>query len=173
MFELNEHPGEQLFSDLLFGSPESPLVYNPNAIDIYIDPQHFMRWLASVQPDEPITGNYQIDCSNMCEFACLYLGLKLYDKPRIIDRMRMYYGRFGGWEHYWASYINHSDEEYFVDLTLRQFIDDAPELAIVKAHNERKPGRYSYLSPPDKLKDYIDSYEDTLFKIYSSPMHIK
>jgi hypothetical protein len=158
------------FGDLLFGTPRSPLVLESASIVPVIDSQHFMRWLAVAHPEEKIMGNYAYDCSSMCEFACLYMGMLFYDTPEILDRFRMYYGRFGGWEHYWLSYTTDNGEEYFVDLTLRQFCGDVPELSITKAHNQREPGRYSYLSPPDSLRDYIKSMHT--FEWYPTPSSI-
>ena len=49
--------------------------------------------------------------------------------------MKIYYGKFGFYEHYWIGYT-FKDEEYFIDLTLRQFVNEAPKLSITKAENK-------------------------------------
>lgn len=141
------------------------LVYlNPN-FDFYIDPNHFMEWLKL--EGEDVIGNYEIDCCAMCEYACLYISMMLHNK-KLCGDMKIYYGKFGTMlEHYWIGYAI-DGEEYFIDLTLKQFVSDAPKLAIVKAENERISGSYSSLSEGEPIKEYIK--RQRAFMFYANPI---
>lgn len=149
--------------DLFFGKPKK-LNFLSKKFDFELDPYHFMKWL-SIETEEKLTGNYIYDCSSMCEYSCLYSAMMLYDK-NLKGELKIYYGRFGGWEHYWLGYkIN--EIEYFIDLTLKQFIKDAPMLAITLSENNEVPGGYSYLSDGYTIDEYIQ--EKRAFDFYTNP----
>lgn len=101
--------------------------------DFTLDPKQFIDWLREIGED--ITGNYSADVTSMCEHGCMYIAKVLKGK-KLKGKLLIHYGHFGFWEHYWVGYI-WKGQEYFVDLTLKQFIPDAPELAISKASNHK------------------------------------
>src|ERR1044071_6101431 len=98
--------------DLLFGEP-AELEFIRKRFDFTINPDHFIEWLKA--EGETITGKYGYDVSSMCEYACLYVSMMFY-KRKLKGELKVYYGRFGFFEHYWIGYeVN--GEEYFIDLT--------------------------------------------------------
>lgn len=133
--------------------------------DFELDSKHFMEWLKLEHPDDEYTGDYSKDCCTMCEYACLYIAMLLYNKP-LQGEMKIYYGKFSFFEHYWIGY-KFNGHEYFIDLTLKQFIDDAPELSIIEPHNYLVSG-YSYKSEGEPIKEYIKRQQ--AFKFYHNPI---
>lgn len=152
--------------DLLFGTP-SPITFLKKKFDFRISPRRFMKWLKA--EGEEVTGNYIADCGSMCEYACLYVSMLLHEK-KLKGKLVIYYGKFGFWEHYWLGYTI-DGEEYFIDLTLKQFISNAPKLAVTKAVNERVAGSYSYLSEGTPIAEYIEEKE--AFRFYINPHTMK
>jgi hypothetical protein len=157
--EYKDHPFVSN-KDLLFGKP-APLKFLRKKFPFKIDSKKFLAWLRA--EEQEITGNYSVDVSSMCEYACLYVGMLFHDSPH---QFNMYYGKFGFFEHFWLGYV-HEGKEYFVDLTLAQFTK-APRLAITKAVNNRVSGSYSYLSEPTPLKDYVIAQR--AFEFYADPV---
>lgn len=149
--------------DLLFGKPRE-ISFLDIQFDFELSPEHFMKWLEL--DGEEVTGDYKWDCNSMCEYACLFVAMLFHDK-KLKGELKIYYGKFGFWEHYWIGYLI-DGQEYFIDLTLKQFIEDAPELAITKATNERVSGSYSYLSDGETLKEYIE--QQRAFQFYCDPV---
>ncbi len=149
--------------DLLFGKPKE-INFLDVSFDFKIDPIHFMEWLKL--EGEDLTGEYATDCSSMCEYSCLYIAMMFHDKELKGD-MKIYYGNFGFWEHYWIGYLV-DGAEYFIDLTLKQFCRHAPKLSITKASNESVAGSYSYLSEGESLKDYV--IRQKAFMLYANPI---
>lgn len=115
--------------DLLF-TEHTKMKYVHPKLDFIIDPNKFMNWLEL--EGEEITGDYKVDCASMCEYGSLYILMLLRDK-KLKGNLKMVSGNFGFWGHYWISYV-YNGEEYFIDLTLKQFVENAPKLAISKAN---------------------------------------
>jgi hypothetical protein len=149
--------------DLLFSKPKE-LNYINKDFDFEISPAKFIEWLKL--EGEEVINDYKIDCSSMCEYSCLYIGMLL-NNVELKGEMVVYYGKFGFWEHYWIGY-KIDGEEYFIDLTLQQFVSDAPKLSITKFSNERVSGSYSSLSDGEPIKDYIE--RQRAFMFYSNPI---
>lgn len=152
--------------ELLFGKPKE-LTFIRRRFDFTITPESFIKWLKV--EDEDITGNYAYDVTSMCEYACLYVSMLFY-KYKLKGEMKIYYGKFGFFEHYWVGYLI-DGKEYFLDLTLKQFVKDAPELAIINAHNERIAGMYSYLSEGEPINEYVE--RQRAFEFYAHPVTLK
>ena len=131
-----------------------------------IDPDHFIRWL-EMQNDDENTGHYAINCNGMCEYSCLFISMLLH-KKKLKGKLEIVYGKFGFWEHWWMQYTL-KGEKYFIDLTLQQFIPDAPKLSVLKAVNKRVSGCYSYLDYGDHLKpkDYLEEKQALIY--YDDP----
>ena len=149
--------------DLLFTSPTKLDFINPK-LDFEINPAKFMEWLK--EEDEEVTGDYRMDCASMCEYGSLYI-LMLLSKKKLKGVLKIVSGNFGFWDHYWISYT-YKGVEYFIDLTLKQFMDDAPKLAISLA--KENPTGYSnvyYMS----MKEYLD--EKRAFEFYVNPVYTK
>jgi hypothetical protein len=147
---------------LLFSEPRH-IDFLDLKFDFEISPDHFIEWLK--KEGEDIIGDYKTDVSSMCEYSCLYIAMMLSD-CKLAGDMKIYYGKFGFWEHYWIGYL-YNGEEYFIDLTLQQFNPGAPKLAISKAYNRRESGSYSSLSDGEPIKDYLD--RQMAFMFYTNP----
>jgi len=155
--------------DLLLGEPFKR-EYLDVEFDFTLDPDHFMSWLAVQDDIEENTGNYQHDCSSMCEYAILYISMLLHDKE-LEGELEIMYGNVGFWEHYWMRYI-YQGEAYHVDLTLMQFDPEAPKLAISRAVNNKIAGEYNHYGYDGELMvDYIDRQRAFLF--YPDPIYLK
>ena len=131
--------------------------------DFDISPNHFIAWL--IAEGEHITGDYRIDVVSMCEYACLYITMMLSDKELEGD-MKVYYGEFNFMGHFWIGYL-YKGQEYFIDLTLKQFKSNAPKLAISKYMNEKIRGSYSFSCDGQPIKEYLK--ETDAFKFYTNP----
>ena len=149
--------------DMLF-RPFREIQYENVELDFKLDPAHFLKWLEAEQQD--ITGDYVQDVSSMCEYSCLYTAMMLAE-AKLESVPTIYYGNFGFWEHYWIGYI-WKGQEYFVDLTLAQFVKTAPKLAISKAINELDG--YSHNYPPQSIHDYLK--DKRAFEFYVNPKTI-
>ena len=147
---------------LLF-SPPKEIEFLDIKFDFELSADHFIEWLKV--EDMEVVGNYKIDVSSMCEYSCLYVFMMLSD-AKLKGDMKIYYGKFGFWEHYWLGYTL-DNQEYFIDLTLQQFNENAPKIAISKASNERVSGSYSYLSDGEPIQEYLERQE--AFKFYTNP----
>jgi len=153
--------GADSFS-LLFSTPKE-IEFVDMKFDFELSTDHFIEWLKA--EGEEVIGDYKIDVSSMCEYSCLYASMMLSDKELKGD-MKIYYGKFGFWGHYWLGYTING-EEYFIDLTLQQFNQNAPKLAISKASNERVSGNYSSLSDGEPIKNYLE--RQRAFMFYTNP----
>ena len=153
--------GADSFS-LLFSKPKE-IQFIDMKFDFELSPDHFIEWLKA--EGEEVIGDYKIDVYSMCEYSCLYASMMLSDKQLKGD-MKIYYGKFVFWEHYWLGYT-FNGQEYFIDLTLQQFNENAPKLAISKAINERVSGSYSSLSEGEPIKDYLE--RQRAFMFYTNP----
>ena len=153
--------GADSFS-LLFSTPKE-IEFVDVKFDFELSTDHFIEWLKA--EGEEVIGDYKIDVSSMCEYSCLYASMMLSDKELKGD-MKIYYGKFGFWEHYWLGYT-FNGQEYFIDLTLQQFNQNSPKLAVSKASNERVSGSYSSLSDGEPIKDYLE--RQRAFMFYTNP----
>lgn len=142
-----------------------PTLVNPKFY-FKIKPNHFMKWLKSEGME--VTGNYKEDCSSMCEYACLYISMLLYDK-QLEGELKVVCGNYGWWEHYWMKYTVNG-VTYFIDLTLKQFISEAPKLSISFEVEDEK-GYTSKFDPTGQdYKKYVD--EKMGFEFYNNPSEI-
>jgi hypothetical protein len=135
-----------------------------SALPFRLDPDRFVSWLHRELPEEIYLDlPYHATVDSMCEYACLYVSMLLRDDPISRD-LSIYYGKFGTiYEHYWLGLGN-----LFIDLTLQQFDHSAPRLAITTSHNERVEGRYSYLSEPTAVHEYLS--ENRALEFYTDPI---
>lgn len=143
------------FPELEFIEPE---------LDLDINPDHFIKWLEL--EGQEVTDDYGYSVSSMCEYSCLYLAMKFYLSD-LKGELRIVCGNFGFWEHYWMEYTLNGIV-YFIDLTLRQFIPDAPKVAITKATND-KCGYYvhDYVDYSQSVEEYCK--EKKAFMHYKHP----
>jgi hypothetical protein len=148
--------------DLLLAKPKE-IKFIDMEFDFEINPDHFIEWLRMEK--EELTGDYKVDVTSMCEYSCLYVAMLLQDK-KLQSVPKIYYGKFGFFEHYWIGYV-FNGQEYFIDLTLKQFNADAPKLAITIAMNEGVAGSYSSLSDGEPINEYIEKKE--AFRFYTNP----
>lgn len=123
-----------------------------------------MKWLEADGVIQ-LTGNYAVDCSSMCEYSCLYAAMMLHGK-QLKGELKIYSGNFGFWEHYWLSY-KYEGKEYYIDLTLQQFIPDAPKLAILEAINDDSTPTYRFDGTPESIKQYVK--RQRAFMFYTNP----
>ncbi len=132
------------FFDCLHTKPE-PLSYVKPNLDIFLCPTEFLSWLKKAGVD--CEGEYPEAVNSNCEYSCLWICGKLKEKSLKGD-MKVCYGKFGFWEHYWISYT-YEGREYFLDLTLAQFRKDAPRFAVTFAENSQGITTYNdiYYTP--------------------------
>lgn len=152
---------ERYFFGGLFTKPDE-INYLSMEFDFNIDPDHFIEWLKI--EEEIGDESYSESVGNMCEYSCLYIAMLLHDKDLEGD-MVVYYGKFGFWDHFWIGYT-YKSQEYFIDLTLQQFVKDAPKLAISLPSNKRGKG-YSFLSDGQPIDEYLK--EKRGFEFYTNP----
>ena len=149
--------------DRLFQAPAKVKCIQPE-LDLDINPDYFIKWLELEGELEGET--YKEQCASMCEYSCLYLAMK-FRCVKLKGELRLICGNFGFWEHWWAEY-NVNGKVYIIDLTLQQFVEDVPRLAISEAKYEDNGYRkdphcdYSY-----SLIDYCD--EKKAFWYYKHP----
>jgi hypothetical protein len=147
----------------LFSPLTPPEFVNPE-LDFSLDPDHFIKWLEAEQQE--VIGEYHIDVQSMCEYSTLYIGMLL-AKKKLEGELTQYYGKFGFFEHYWIGYT-YKGVEYFIDLTLQQFVKDAPKVAISLA-SKSKNG-YKWLSESAPMDLYLA--EVRAFQFYKDPNEI-
>jgi len=83
--------------------------------------------------DEP----YELFCENMCENAVSWILFTLLSADYSLDNIIVHEGSFNNYHHIWASI-----DDYYVDLTLPQFLYDCPDLSITKKDEVEKDGLY-------------------------------
>jgi len=92
----------------------------------YINIKDFLNTLVENDILESITENYSIDCFNKCEWASSWLS-GVFINTKYAKDILVYDGFFRDSQHSWIEY-----KGYFIDITLSQFIDDVPQIAILK-----------------------------------------
>jgi hypothetical protein len=152
-------------SSLLF-TPFKKVKFIDKNFDLIIDPKHFLKWLEA-EGEDVVNDDYKQSVSSMCEYSCLYLAMLFHDKE-LKGTLRIYNGNFGFWSHFWMGYT-FEGVEYFIDLTLMQFVDSAPKLAISLADNDRT----GYCYEEEYIQDiYQYVQEKRAFQFYKNPNEI-
>jgi len=160
--------------DLLF-TEHKEITYEDVEFDFKLDPDHFVRWLREEHGNDPNScyeyreGDYAFNIGSECEFSCLYASMMLHGKELESEPI-IYSGNFGFWEHYWIGYI-WKGQEYFVDLTLQQFVPTSPKLAISKSINEETTYRWYEDIEMETISDYVE--RQRAFKFYLDPKLVK
>lgn len=115
---------------------------NPK-LDFSISSKKFVDWLVKAKECKESEKNnpYHVIVSNMCEYSCLYIA-GLLENKKLKGELKICYGEFSCWEHYWISY-KLKGVEYFIDLTLAQFIPLADSLSITKAEEAQHTTTYN------------------------------
>lgn len=155
--------------ELLFTENEKLNFINP-CLDIKISPKHFIKWLKKEDEYVNKDDTYRNNVGGMCEYSCLYISMLFKDKD-IKGNLKIYSGNYGFFDHYWIGYV-YNNKEYFIDLTLRQFEKDAPELSIIQKPEKSIMNSYSW------EEEYVMNYEDYLnnrkaFEFYTNPKTMK
>jgi len=163
--QLNQPSPFSKFSDIKFITPK---------LDFELDPDHFIRWLKAESDndqylDPPLGESYAFDVGSMCEYSCLYVAMLLSD-VKLKGELRIVGGNFGFWGHYWLRYTL-GGLTYIIDLTLQQFVKDAPKLAI----SVEKTNQHSYNNEYDLEGVLIDDYvnDKRAFDFYVNPKNVE
>ena len=155
--------------DLLFTEPNE-ITYENVEFDFKLDPDHFIRWLNEEHVDyEYKEGDYAFNVGNECEFSCLYISMLLYGKELESEPI-IYSGNFGFWDHFWIGY-NWKGQEYFIDLTLKQFVPTSPKLAISKSINEETTYKWYEDIEMETISEYVERQH--AFDFYVDPRLVK
>ena len=158
----------------LFAPPKEVEFVTPQ-LDFQIDPSHFIKWLKEEHESDPDSdfyykkGDYRHNVGSECEFSCLYLAMLLNDK-KLESEPVIYCGDFGFWEHYWLGYT-YKGQEYFIDLTLMQFLKNAPKLSISIPSNDKNGYNWFEDIDPQPISEYLQ--EKKAFQFYKNPKEIK
>lgn len=131
-------------------------------LDFELNPNKFLEWLRLEFPNDMEDQNEEYGrlMSGMCEHSCLYIGMLLYSR-KLKGQLKLYSGNYCGFPHYWIGYEIDSDE-YFIDLTLTQFIHDAPKVAIIKKTD--KEG-YCWYANGSSLKNWVNKERGFMFYV--------
>lgn len=151
------------------GQPWSPfglLQFENVQFDFQIDPDHFIRWLNAEGEGKEDT--YQRSVAGMCEYSCLYIAMMLHSK-KLQSEPVVYYGKFGFWEHFWIGYT-FNGQEYFLDFTLQQFVEDAPRFAVIKPINYHNVYNFIDDGEHETISQYLD--RQRAFMFYRNPKDI-
>lgn len=162
---LNQPSPFSQFSEVKFITPK---------LDFKLDPDHFIRWLKAESDndqylDPPLGESYAFDVANMCEYSCLYVAMLLND-VKLKGELRIVGGKFGFWEHYWLRYTL-GDLTYIIDLTLQQFVKNAPKLAICIEHINEHSYNNKYDLEGTLIADYVK--DNRAFDFYVNPKNVK
>ena len=129
--------------------PFSRVKFVNEKFDFTISPDKFIKWLVEI--GEEIIGDYKIDVTTMCEHGCFYIAKVLKGK-KLKSKLMIHEGKFGFWDHTWISYMKNS-QEFYIDLTLQQFLPYAPKLAISKASDNKNA--YKPLGEPEDVYEFF------------------
>ncbi len=128
-----------------------------------LEPQKFLEDMLARGEIGEITGDYARDSSLLCENSVAWALLKMREYPEIYARMKVAYGSFYSpglpirMEHYWLVLTTREGQDYYVDLTLKQFIREAPELAVMKAHSDETTYEvWGIVSPKEYIEDLYE-----------------
>ena len=145
-------------------SPIPPMEFITPDLDFELDPDHFMQWLK--MENQEVFGDYKSDCSGMCEYSCLYISMLL-SETKLKGDLKIIAGNMGFWEHYWMSYTL-DGIEYFIDLTLQQFVSDSPKCSITLGGDEVDNGYRNFFYMD--VKEYLE--EKSAYAYYVNPNEI-
>lgn len=139
-------------------------------LDIELNPEHFTKWLQAEAKDTDYDASrsYAENVASMCEYSCLYAAMMLHDK-NLKGELTIISGNYGWWEHYWLKYTVNG-VEYYLDLTLQQFIEDAPKLSITEAKQNPKGYNYDEEFPGECIKEYVNRKMG--FDFYANPKEL-
>ena len=156
-----------------FTAPPSMEFVEPK-LDFDLDPDHFIAWLKAeasqdVHMDAPTGKSYAYDVGNMCEYSCLYIAMLLHDK-KLKGELKIISGKFGFWEHYWMQY-RLDGVTYYIDLTLQQFVETAPKLAISTKRNLDNGYNRRFDIEGTTIHSYLEDKEAFMF--YVNPNKVK
>lgn len=99
----------------------------------YFDPQDFIREMIERGQIEKET-EYHNDVYELCKNAVAYMLLKIRD-TLFLYQVEVVEGSFKGKHHAWLR-----AGKYYVDLTLAQFIPEAPKLVVLHEDTAKKRG---------------------------------
>jgi hypothetical protein len=107
--------------------------YQPKDFLIFLDkinPDKFIEDMLKLEELDYISGNYTEDCFHLCRNAVAWIYKQLSDEY-YIDQFKIIEGYFDHKDHCWMQV-----GDYILDLTLAQFVKNAPKIAITKASNK-------------------------------------
>lgn len=171
---------EQAWKDLQENSSFNRLFEEPKDVkfidkefDFSLDPDHFIRWrVEEAKRDgddfDYVPGDYRHNCGSECEYSCLYTAMMLHDKELESEPV-IYCGNFGFWEHYWIGYT-YKGQEYFIDLTLMQFLPQSPKLAISLPSNDKNGYNWFEDIEPETISHYLE--RQGAFGFYIDPKQV-
>ena len=165
--EIDEVDWKSTFAEMnknKWDSPPPPMNFIEPDLDFELNPDHFMEWLKL--ENEEVIGDYKTDCSGMCEYSCLYTSMLL-SETKLKGNLRIICGNFGFWEHYWMSYTLNG-KEYFIDLTLQQFVPESPQCSISLSEGEVDNGYRNFFYMD--VNEYLEDKE--AFTYYTNPNDI-
>ena len=169
MCELNEFKSyfDELNKRVTYSTPFPELKFIQPEIDIELDPEHFLNWLKKENSEDfEDDKDYSFNVASMCEYSCLYVAMMLH-KKQLKGDLKIMCGNFGFWEHYWLKYTLNG-VSYYLDLTLQQFIREAPKFSITIANED--PTGYNTVCDGESIKDYINGKMG--FEFYVNPNEV-
>ena len=134
-------------------------------LDFKIDTELFLGWLSFEDKYYEEENSYAKKVSSMCEYSCLFVAMFLY-KKKLKGDLRIIYGKYGFWEHYWLKYTLNG-KAYYLDLTLQQFIPESPKFAISQAKQNAYGYNSNYENEGETIKDYVE--RKRAFQFYEDP----
>jgi hypothetical protein len=121
-------------------------------IEKYLNPEIMINDFTVYDEEYEVTGSYYEDVCSMCRNATAWAILQLQNKhSEILNDLEIVDGNFGWMEHTWLVYKG----KYYIDLTLAQFKQDAPKLAILEVSDDiRTEKRMDVLSDNHKYREW-------------------
>ena len=158
---------EESSMGLLF-SPFPTYKYINPQLELKVDVDEFLTWLSEEEGFDMKSVPYNDAVSSMCEYACLYIAMKHYDDVDDLQgKLYVVCGEMGFWGHWWIEYVIPEGKTFIIDLTLQQFIPEAPKLSIIEKTYERK-GYHTYDEEGGQpIKEYCA--EKDAFDFYANP----
>lgn len=103
-----------------------------------VDPRNFLKYCLQREILDGVTGDYGFDCEKLCENATAYILLQL-KRKNMLEKIdyEICSGTFCHRDHTWLRI-----GDYYVDLTLKQFVKNAFELSIIPADKYEKKHYY-------------------------------
>jgi len=148
-------------------TPFTAPMFTAPELDLGIDPELFIGWLwaeGQIEGEDSETQSYAQNVSSMCEWSCLFISMLLYNQ-KLKGELLIISGNYGFWGHYWMKYTV-DGESYFIDLTLQQFLPEAPKLSISRAIEVPEGYNCDYDKGTD-FREYVDGKRG--FDFYTDP----